>query len=207
MANAKKKEAYSGWGSGKCIVVGITGGIAAYKVPHLVHQLTYQGAEVHVVLTAAGAQFVTPLTLQTLSGHPVRTGMFESGPPRGASLASGGPDWTMEHIDLADRADLVVVAPATANVLAKAAHGLADDLLSTLIVSTRAPVLFCPAMNVHMYENPIVRENVAKLQSRGYRVLEPAEGDLACGYEGRGRLPEPEVILGEIKKILKGTHH
>lgn len=190
--SAKKIGPYSGWANGRCIVVGITGGIAAYKVPHVVNQLKYQGADVHVILTAHGAKFVTPVTLQTLSLNPVRTEMFDA-----------GADWKMEHIDLADRAHLVVVAPATANLLGKVAHGLADDLLSTTIMSTRAPVLLCPAMNVHMYANPIVQENIRSLKKHGYHFLDPDEGDLACGYEGKGRLPESDVILRTIQRLLK----
>lgn len=208
MKEAQKIKSYSGWASGKCVVVGITGGIAAYKIPYLVNLLKYQGADVHVILTAHGAQFVTPVTLQTLSMNPVRTEMFDAGSPRFAGLprprkaGEAGQAWKMEHIDLADRADLMVVAPATANVLGKVAHGLADDLLSTTLMSTRAPVLFCPSMNVHMYANPVVQENIARLKKRGYHVLDPEEGDLACGYQGKGRLPEPDTILLSIQSLL-----
>ncbi|WP_418790500.1 bifunctional phosphopantothenoylcysteine decarboxylase/phosphopantothenate--cysteine ligase CoaBC [Phosphitispora sp. TUW77] len=180
--------------AGKCIIIGITGGIAAYKTPDLVSKLVKVGADVHVVMTAAAAKFITPLTLQTISRNPVAVDMFEI------------PDkWEVKHISLADKADLLAVVPATANIIGKVSAGLADDLLSTVIMATKAPVFFVPAMNVHMYENPVFQSNVKKLVSYGYSFLEPDMGRLACGYEGKGRLPEADVIFDEIEALLKKT--
>ncbi|MBI2083260.1 MAG: bifunctional phosphopantothenoylcysteine decarboxylase/phosphopantothenate--cysteine ligase CoaBC [Deltaproteobacteria bacterium] len=176
---------------GKTIVLGVTGGIAAYKSCELVRQLREAGAEVHVMMTKAAQEFVTSLTFQTLSGHPVQTNLF--------NLTEG---MEIGHISLADKADLVVIAPATADILAKIAHGLCDDIVTTVICATKSPVLLAPSMNVHMWENPITQENVKKLEAAGYMILEPTEGSLACGYEGKGRLPEPETILEEIEKML-----
>lgn len=177
--------------AGKNILLGICGGIAAYKAAELVRELCRRDARVQVVMTAAAQEFVRPLTLQTLSGQPVATELF---------------DLTQEsqigHIQLADSADLVVVAPATANMLAKHAYGLADDLLSTILLTTRAPMVVAPAMNVNMYNNVAVQENLARLQTRGVRVVEPAEGSLACGYEGKGRLPETLSLVAEIERAL-----
>lgn len=174
------------------IVLGVTGGIACYKAVELVRLLVNAGFEVHVIMTRGALEFVTPLTFQTLSGNPVATQTF---------------DLTQEsqigHIHLADSADLFVIAPATANVIGKIAGGIADDLLTTVLMATKAPVLIAPAMNIHMYENPILQENLRKLGRVGYHILEPAEGYLACGYEGQGRLPEPEKIAEEIERLLK----
>ena len=172
----------------KTIVLGIGGGIAAYKCCELARMLAKQGASVHCVLTAAGAQFVTPLTLQTLTGNSVHTEMF--------NLIQEGE---IGHIALADRAELVLVAPATADLIAKVAHGICDELLTAVICATKAPVVFAPSMNSNMWTNPITQGNVAKLKEHGYRFIEPAEGELACGYEGKGRLPEPTEILEYIK--------
>jgi len=180
--------------TGKSIVIGITGGIAAYKTPDLVSRLVKAGADVHVVMTEAAAKFITPLTLQTISRNPVTTGMFET-PEK----------WEVKHISLADRADLLAVVPATANIIGKVSAGIADDILSTVIMATKAPVLFVPAMNVHMYENPVFQSNISKLASYGYRFLEPDMGRLACGYEGKGRLPGVDIIFGEIAGLVKKT--
>lgn len=175
----------------KNIVLGVSGGIAAYKACDLVRRLREKGAEVFVIMTQAAQEFVTPLTFQTVSGHPVATSLF---------------DLTQEneigHIHLADSADLIVIAPATANILAKISHGIADDLLTTVILATVAPRLVVPAMNLHMWENPITQENVARLRKHGFSLMEPAEGSLACGYEGKGRLPEVEEIVHEIEKLF-----
>jgi phosphopantothenoylcysteine decarboxylase / phosphopantothenate---cysteine ligase len=160
------------------ILLGITGGIAAYKTPELVRLLRKAGHAVQVVMTESATQFVTPLTLQTLSGRPVRTQLFEL-----------TEEETISHIALADRAEAVLVAPATANCLAKVAHGLCDDLLTTVIAATCAPVTFAPAMNVKMWNNPITRRNVTILQEAGYTIIPPDAGELACGYTGEGRLP------------------
>lgn len=143
-------------------------------------------------MTQNATKFITPYTFQVLSKNSVRVGMFDD-----------STDWKIEHIEFADKADLFIIAPATANIIGKAACGIADDLLSTAIMATKAPVIFVPSMNVHMYDNPIVQENIKKLTRLGYNFLEPEEGALACGYEGKGRLPEIEVIFSKIKKVLK----
>jgi phosphopantothenoylcysteine decarboxylase/phosphopantothenate--cysteine ligase len=176
---------------GKTIVVGVSGGIAAYKAAELVRLLTAAGARVRVMMTDHARQFITPLTLQTLAGEPVSTDTF---------------DLTQEseigHIRLADTADAIVIAPATANVIAKLAVGLADDLLTTVLLATRAPVLIAPSMNVHMYENPLLQANLAKLRELGRRIVEPGSGFLACGYEGAGRLAEPADIVAEVERAV-----
>ena len=177
--------------AGKQIVLGIGGGIAAYKCCELTRLLVKAGAEVHVVLTQAAQEFVTPLTLQTLSGNPVFTEMF--------SLIE---EREIGHVSLADRADLILVAPATADLIAKAAYGICDDLLTTVICATQAPIVFAPSMNVHMWENPIVQENIARLKHFRRHVIEPDSGELACGYEGKGRLPDPESIITELQNYL-----
>ncbi len=176
----------------KIVIFGITGGIAAYKCCDLVRSLVKAGADVHVILTKAGAQFVTPLTLQALSQNPVHTDMF--------SLIQEGE---IGHISLADKANLVLVAPASADFIAKVACGICDELLQTVVCATKAPVVFAPSMNVHMWENPITKENVKKLKKLGYHFIEPAMGDLACGYQGKGRLPEPADIMKVLERILK----
>jgi phosphopantothenoylcysteine decarboxylase / phosphopantothenate---cysteine ligase len=177
--------------SGKAVVLGVTGGIAVYKAVELLRLLTKAGAEVHVVMTRAATEFVTPLTFQTLSGNPVHLELF--------NLIS---EQQIGHISLAERADLFLIAPATANFIGKMACGIADDLLSTSVMATRAPVLVAPAMNVNMYQNPIYRENEARLKGHGYLFIPPATGMLACGYEGEGKLPDPEVILEEAIAAL-----
>ena len=174
------------------LVLGVTGGIACYKAVELVRLLVKDDFVVQVVMTRGAMEFVTPLTFQTLSGMPVATETF--------NLTQ---ESEIGHINLADSADLFVIAPATANVIGKIAAGIADDLLTTVLMATKAPVLIAPAMNIHMYENPILQENVRKLRRVGYHFIEPAEGYLACGYEGKGRLPEPEKILEEIRRLLK----
>nr|WP_302104438.1 bifunctional phosphopantothenoylcysteine decarboxylase/phosphopantothenate--cysteine ligase CoaBC [Polycladomyces sp. WAk] len=176
---------------GKRIVVGITGGIAAYKAAALVSALTKLEADVRVIMTESATRFITPLTLQTLSRHHVAVDTFDEQDPA-----------VVSHIDLADHADLFVIAPATANLLGKLAHGLGDDMLTTTLLATQAPVLIAPAMNVHMYENPIVQENIAKLKRLGYHFIDPGEGQLACGYVGRGRMAEPEEIVERIRQLL-----
>ncbi len=172
---------------GKTIVVGVSGGIAAYKMCEVVRLLAQAGATVQVVLTRAAEEFVTPLTLQTLSGRPVGRHTFDL-----------TEESEIGHIRIADGADALLIAPATANVVAKLAAGIADDLLTTIVLATRAPVLVAPAMNVHMWENATVQVNVARLRDAGHVVIEPASGALACGYEGAGRLPEPEVLVEEV---------
>ncbi|MGQ0794162.1 MAG: bifunctional phosphopantothenoylcysteine decarboxylase/phosphopantothenate--cysteine ligase CoaBC [Deltaproteobacteria bacterium] len=176
---------------GKNIILGVTGGIAAYKACELVRMLVKAKASVQVIMTKNAMEFVTPLTFQTLSGRRVAVSTFDT-------------EWESEigHIKLADCADLVVVAPATAGFIGKAASGLADNLLLTVILATKAPVMIFPAMNVNMYTNPAVQDNIAALRRRGFTVVEPAEGSLACGWEGRGRLPDVGEIADEINKIF-----
>jgi len=175
----------------RSIVLGVTGGIACYKAVELVRLLVKQGFSTQVIMTRGAMEFVAPLTFQTLSGKPVASETF--------NLTQ---ESEIGHINLADSADLFVIAPATANVIGKIANGIADDLLTTVLMATRAPVLVAPAMNVHMYQNPILQENLRKLRRVGYHVLEPGAGFLACGYEGPGRLPEPEQIFEEIRRLL-----
>jgi len=176
---------------GKSILLGISGGIAAYKVPELVRKLRKAEAEVQVIMTKNAQEFISPLTFQTVSNNPVITEMF-------------APVMTSEvaHISLADKADLVVVAPATANVIAKFAIGLADDFLSTTVLATKAPILLAPAMNVNMYTNPATQENLEILKKRGFYCVGPGKGELACGWEGKGRMSEVEEICQSIKTIL-----
>jgi len=175
----------------KTVVLGVAGGIACYKAVELVRLLVREGFAVQVIMTRGAMEFVTPLTFQTLSGRPVATDIF--------SLTQ---ESEIGHINLADQADLLVIAPATANVIGKIAAGIADDLLTTVVMATQAPVLMAPSMNVHMYENPLLQENIRKLKGLGYHFMEPAEGYLACGYEGKGRLPEPAEIVEEIRRLL-----
>lgn len=181
----------------KIIVLGVGGGIAAYKACELVRLLVKGGADVHVVMTRAATRFVTPLTLQTLSKNLVEKGDV-SLPDADLTATSQGNVPSIDHISLADRADLIVIAPATANLIARAAHGLAGDLLTEILLATKAPVLFCPSMNVNMWTHPATQYNVGRLRELGYNILEPAEGELACGWEGAGRLPEPEAILKAV---------
>jgi len=177
--------------AGKKIILGVTGGIAAYKACELVRRLVKEGASVQVVMTKNATEFVSPLTFQTLSSNRVATGMYDS-------------EWESEvgHISLADSADLIVIAPATAAFIAKAASGISDNLLNTVVLATRAPLLICPVMNVNMYNNPVVQENMERLKKLGMLILEPEEGELACGWEGKGRLPDIEVIIGEIENLV-----
>ncbi|HXU11980.1 MAG TPA: flavoprotein [Candidatus Binatia bacterium] len=179
------------------IALGVSGGIAAYKAAEIVRGLVKAGAEVHVIMTAGGRQFITPLTLQTLSGQDVITDQWDL--TRGADI---------QHIALTKGLDLMLVAPATADILAKFAHGIADDFLSTFYLAVTAPVLVAPAMNVWMWEHPATQANLTLLKGRGVRVLEPEAGSLACGDEGIGRMADPESIvaaaLGTGKKKLRG---
>ncbi len=177
---------------GKSVVLGVSGGIACYKAVELLRLLVQGGSSVHVILTSGAMEFVTPLTFQTLSGHPVASELF--------SLTQ---ESEIGHINLADQADLLVIAPATANIIGKMAAGIADDLLTTVVMATQAPVLIVPSMNIHMFENPVLQENIQRLKKLGNHFMEPAEGYLACGYEGKGRLPEPPTIVEEIQRLLK----
>ena len=185
----------------KCIVVGVTAGIAAYKICQLVSSLKKQGNEVHVIMTKEAEKFVTPLTFQTLSNQKVITDMF---------TVDYTPD--VHHISLAKKADLFVVAPATANIIAKIAHGLADDMLTTTFLASTCPKLIVPAMNTNMLNNPITQDNIAKCQKYGIHIMCSGAGYLACGDVGAGRLPEPEEIedaiasLVETDRYLNGRH-
>lgn len=174
------------------IVIGISGGIAAYKACGIVSFLKQQGANIDVIMTRNACEFITPLTLETLSGNKVIVDMFKR------------PDhMEVEHISLATKADLFLIVPATANILGKVANGIADDMLSTTIMATKSPVVFAPAMNNGMYENPIVQENIEKLKSYGYKFIEPTVGHLACGYEAKGKLPKNEEIINYVKVLVK----
>ncbi|AXI31117.1 bifunctional phosphopantothenoylcysteine decarboxylase/phosphopantothenate--cysteine ligase CoaBC [Priestia megaterium] len=190
---------------GKRILLCVSGGIAVYKAAALTSKLVQAGAEVKVMMTASAREFVTPLTFQALSRNPVYTDTFDEKDPS-----------VIAHIDLADWPDLILVAPATANMIGKIANGLADDMISTTLLAATAPVWIAPAMNVHMYDHPAVKKNMSTLSSFGYSFVEPGEGYLACGYVGKGRLEEPETIVSLIssyfskvsdtQKILEGVN-
>ena len=169
------------------ILLAISGGIAAYKAPELLRALAKAGHEVRCMLTAEAERFVSPLVLQSLSGRSVRRDLFDA-----------GEEGEIDHIGLADWAELVLVAPVTANLMAKMAHGLADDLVSTVLLATRAPVLIAPAMNVNMWNHPATQTNLAILRSRGIEVVGPEAGELACGWEGLGRMSEPAQIAEAV---------
>ena len=180
----------------KCIVVGVTAGIAAYKICQLVSSLKKQGNEVHVIMTKEAEKFVTPLTFQTLSSQKVITDMF---------TVDYTPD--VHHISLAKKADLFVVAPATANIIAKIAHGLADDMLTTTFLASTCPKLIVPAMNTNMLNNPITQDNIATCQKYGIHIMCSGAGYLACGDVGEGRLPEPEEIEDAIASIVEADRY
>ncbi|MFN7340362.1 MAG: flavoprotein [Opitutia bacterium] len=177
--------------NGKRIVLGVTGSIAAYKAADLVSLLVKQGAEVQVVMTRGATQFITPMTLQVLSRRPVAHDLWEE-----------GKGWVPGHIEIADTADLLLVAPATADILAQFAHGLAPDLLSSVYLATPAPVMLCPAMNGKMLAHPATAANLATLRSRGHVVVDPCEGTLACGYEGQGKLAPVDEIVARVVSVL-----
>ena len=174
----------------KKILLGVCGGIAAYKAVDLASNLTGMGAEVRTIMTASAYELISPVTFKSITHQKVVTRLFDA-------------DADIEHISLADWADIIIVAPATANIIGKVAAGIADDLLSTTIMAATAPVCFVPAMNVHMYENPILQENILKLGEHGYFFLEPETGRLACGYEGKGRFPKTDEILHFAATHLK----
>ena len=177
------------------IGVFVMGGIAAYKVPELVRQLIKKGAQVQVAMTQSAQEFVTPLTLQVLTKRPVLTHTFDEREPS-----------QVQHVAMADWCDLALVVPATANGLAKMAHGLADDVVTTTLLAVTAPILVVPAMNVHMYENPATQRNLAQLQADGLTIMEPDTGFLAEGYEGKGRLPELHRIVAQVERLYARTH-
>lgn len=179
----------------KHVVLGICGGIAAFKAAHIASLLRQRGAEVKCIMTEHATKLITPLTMREISGNPVAVSMFND-----------TPEFNVEHIALARWADIFVIAPATANILGKVACGIADDMLSTTIMATKAPVLFVPAMNSNMYLNPVVQDNMARLKRFGYEIMEPASGHLACGIIGIGRLPEPEEIVDRIELTVCRTN-
>ncbi|MBM4432861.1 MAG: bifunctional phosphopantothenoylcysteine decarboxylase/phosphopantothenate--cysteine ligase CoaBC [Chloroflexi bacterium] len=175
----------------KTVVLGITGGIAAYKAADLASKLTQAGAKVETIMTESATKFITPLTLRNISDRPVVTDMFE--------LAS---EFKVEHVALADAADVVVIAPATANIIAKIAAGIADDMLTCVVLATKAPIIVAPSMDANMWQNSITQQNVNKLKGRGFTIIEPRFGYLASGKTGMGRLAETEKIVGTIKQVL-----
>jgi phosphopantothenoylcysteine decarboxylase/phosphopantothenate--cysteine ligase len=177
--------------NGKKILLGVTGGIAAYKSAEIVSQLTQKGACVKVIMTKCAMEFVTPLTFQTLSHNKVYTDMFEK-----------VENYNPVHISLAEEADLVLIAPATANIIGKIAHGIADDFLSTIVMAVKCPILIAPAMNDNMYKNPIVQENISKLKKLGYVFISPEKGHLACQKIGEGRLASFDVIMEALSKAI-----
>lgn len=180
--------------NGKKIVLGVTGGIAAYKCVDLVSRLRKKGAEVHVILTKGAQNFVTETAMREISGNPVITSMWGE-----------IHNYDVEHIALANLADAVLIAPATANVIAKGAVGMADDMLTTTVLATRAPIFFAPAMNSNMYENPITQQNICTLQQRGWQLIPPASGHLACGTSGIGRMPEPAELAEVLENYFAGA--
>lgn len=175
---------------GKHVVLGICGSIGAYKVPELIRKIRRLGAEVTCILTDSGARFVSALTLQTLSGNKVYEGMFDYG------------EFDVKHISLAKKSDVIVVVPATADVIARFANGRAQDLLSSVVLSTKAPVLICPAMNSNMWQHLATKKNVKILKEFGYQFVGPDKGDLACGDEGIGRLADLDKIVESIQNII-----
>lgn len=176
---------------GKNIVLGVCGGIAVYKACDLVSQLKKMGANIDIIMTKSATEFVTELTFRTLSANPVVTDMFDS-----------PTSWDVKHISLAQKADLFLIVPATANIIGKISNAIADDMLSTTVMATKAPVILCPAMNTGMYENPLVQENIKKLKNFGYEFIEPQEGRLACGDIGKGKLAKIETIISYVEKKL-----
>ena len=179
--------------NGKKIVLGVTGGIAAYKCVDLASRLRKKGAEVHVILTRGAQNFVTETAMREISGNPVITSMWGE-----------IHNYDVEHIALATLADVVLIAPATANVIAKAAAGIADDMLTTTVLATRAPIFFAPAMNSNMYENPVTQQNITTLQQGGWQLIPPASGHLACGTSGIGRMPEPAELVEVLENYFAG---
>ena len=178
----------------RTIILGVTGGIAIHKSLDLASQLVKSGASVHIVMTENATRLVQPLQFQVISRNPVLLNLFDA-----------GTDWKPPHIDLADRADLLAIVPGTANIIGKLANGIADDALSTVAVSVHCPILLAPAMNGHMYQNPFVQRNIDTLKTHGVHFIEPDSGDLACGYEGVGRLNTVEMILQGVSDILSAA--
>ncbi|MCK5577414.1 MAG: bifunctional phosphopantothenoylcysteine decarboxylase/phosphopantothenate--cysteine ligase CoaBC, partial [Dehalococcoidales bacterium] len=177
---------------GKTVVLGIAGSIAAYKAADLASKLTQAGVGVEVVMTEAATRFITPLTLSSITGRPVVTGMWQP-----------ASEFSIEHVSLAEAADVVVIAPATADIIAKLASGIADDILTCTVLATRAPVIIAPAMNDNMYRNPVTQENLSRLKARGFVIIEPGYGRLASGKTGTGRLAEVDRIIDAIRQVLQ----
>ena len=178
----------------KTVVLGVSGGIAAYKACDVVSRLRKENIQVNVIMTKHATEFVSALTFQSISQNPVAVEMFEP-----------VTNWDIEHISLAKKADIFLIAPATANVIGKIANGIADDMLSTTVMATKAPVVIAPAMNTNMYENPVTQANIQKLKDLGYIFIEPGYGRLACGDLGPGKLAEPDLIVENIKFLLNKT--
>ena len=176
---------------GKHILLGVTGGIASYKIANLASLLVKSGADVHVIMTENATNFINPITFETLTGHKCVVDTFDR-----------NFEFKVEHVALAQLADVIMVAPATANVIAKLSHGLADDMLTTTILASRAPKIIAPAMNTGMYENPVTQDNIRLLQHYGMEVITPACGHLACGDSGAGKMPEPETLFQYLCKAV-----
>jgi len=172
----------------KNIVIGMSGGIACYKVCEIISYLKREGANIEVIMTKNATEFITPLTIETLTKNKVIINMFDN-----------KEHTEVEHIRLAQKADIFLIVPATANIIGKVANGIADDMLTTTIIATKKKVVFAPAMNNQMYENEIVQENISKLKKHGYEFIEPQEGNLACGYKAKGKLAKTELIIEFLK--------
>lgn len=177
----------------KTVILGVTGSIAAYKIANLASSLKKQGCQVHVIMTKNACEFISPITFETLTGNRCLTDTFDR-----------NFEFNVAHVALAQKADLILIAPATANVMAKMACGIADDMLTTTVLAARCPKLVSPAMNTAMYENPVTQDNLKKLESYGFEIIEPATGMLACNDEGKGKMPEPEILEKHIIKYLVG---
>ncbi len=180
---------------GKCVVLGVTGSIAAYKIASLASALVKLHAEVHVIMTKNATNFINPITFETLTSHKCLVDTFDR-----------NFEYSVEHVSLAKKADIFMVAPASANVIGKIAHGIADDMLTTTIMAAKCKKIISPAMNTNMYENPIVQDNLRRLEKYGYEVISPASGYLACGDTGAGKMPEPETLLKYILRDLAHDH-
>ena len=178
----------------KTVILGVTGGISAYKAADITSKLVQAGAKVEVVMTEAATRFITPLTLRSISGSPVAVDMF-----------APAANYRSMHISLAEAADVVLIAPATANTIAKLAHGIADNLLTCVVLATKAPVVIAPAMNDNMYQNRITQENISKLKARGFVTIDPEEGRLLSGKIGKGRLADSEKIIAAVEKAMDGN--
>ena len=178
--------------AGKTVILRVTGGIAAYKVANLASLIKKQHADVHVIMTKNAANFINPITFESLTGNKCLIDTFDR-----------NFQFQVEHVSIAKKADVVLVAPASANVIGKIAHGIADDMLTTTVMACKCHVMISPAMNTNMYENPILQNNLDILKSYGYEIIEPAEGMLACGVEGKGKMPEPDVLIDYVEQWVE----